>query len=81
MSYWGTIKPRRRKLMGKQKILYSDMDTPMQDGKVNQVEKEQFLEAFKLKKEKEKKQRLVLMLVIVVAGILAVSLLFILKVD
>lgn len=57
------------------------MDTPMQDGKVNQVEKEQFLEAFKLKKEKEKKQRLVLMLVIVVAGILAVSLLFILKVD
>lgn len=74
-------KPRRRKLLGKQKIQYSHMNTPMKDGEINQIEKQQFLKEFKLKKEKEKKQRLLVILILVASGILAISLLFILKVK
>ena len=80
MSYWGTIKPRRRKLTGRQKILYSDLDSPMNNSKINLVEKQQFIEEFKLKKEQEKKQRLILIIVLVAFGIIGISLMSLVKV-
>ena len=79
MISWFTIKPRRRKLLGKQKILYSDMDSSMKEGKIDEFKKQQFLEEFKEKKLKEKRQRLILVLILVLIGIIAISLLFILK--
>ena len=72
----GGKNPRRRKLTGRQKILYSDMNSPIKEGKINQVEKQQFLDGFRLKKEQEKKQRLILIIVIVACGVIGVSLLF-----
>ncbi|MGB0888318.1 MAG: hypothetical protein ACPGSL_09365 [Vicingaceae bacterium] len=73
--------PRRRKLVGKQKRQYEDMKTPMKEGKINQVEKQQFLEEFRLKKEKEKKQRIVFILFLVAMGILGLTLMFVVKVN
>ncbi len=72
--YMGGKSPRRRKLLGKQKILYSDMNTPIKDCKINPVEKQQFLDEFRLKKEQEKRQRLILL--IVISGVIGISLLF-----
>lgn len=79
MNFFTPIVLRRRKLLGKQKIQYSDMDAPMKDGKINLVEKQQFIEEFRLKQEGDKKKTLILLVVIVAVGILAISLMFLLS--
>lgn len=81
LSPYLPFKPRRRELLGKQKIQYSDMNTPMKQGDINQKEKNQFLNEFKIKKKKEKKQKMLLLLILLASGTIVISLLFILKVE
>ena len=64
-SYLPFKKPRRRELTGKQKRQYQDLNTPIKEAKINPLEKQQFIDAFRLKKEKEKKQRLIFILILV----------------
>ena len=70
MVWLGKIKPRRRELLGKQKILYSDMKSPLNSKKIIPLDKEEFLIAFQEKKAKEKKQRLILILILITLAIL-----------
>ncbi len=73
--YWlNNFKPRRRKLIGKQKIQYNDLNTPIKNGKINNLEKDKFIKEFNLKKEKEKKLRLIFIFILIGLGLITLAL-------
>lgn len=69
------IKPRRRKLVGKQKKLYEDSNISISEAKIDLLKNKEFLNNFKAKKVKEKKNRLILIGVLVFMGIVTISML------
>lgn len=72
--YWlNNFSPRRRKLIGKQKVQYSNLNSPIKNGTINNLEKDKFIKEFNLKKEKEKKHRLILILILIGLGLITLA--------
>jgi hypothetical protein len=73
--YWlNNFSPRRRKLIGKQKIQYSNLNSPIKNGMINNQEKDKFIKEFNLKKKEEKKHRLILILILIGLGLITLAL-------
>ncbi len=81
LPFQHSLKPRRRKYVGKHKKQYQDTDFNLGNQKVNKLEKQEYLLRFKETKLKEKRQRKNLLYVLIVVGLIVLGIMFFMPIN